>query len=107
MEADVDLSKLAKKLRLIQQEGRATQVEISELTDVDQATISRVMNGKRRRTTDAIHRLDKYVNMITGDVEVSEEIRDAARDFLSRGGSEAELISSIRHLANLISRRLP
>ncbi len=37
---------------------------------------------------------------------LSLEVQDAARDFLVRGGTEAELIASIEHSAKLVLGKL-
>ena len=102
----VSLDELAVKLLAVRHRRLATQKEIEAATGVDQGTVSRVLRGKRRRVTDPIIRLDRYVNMLLNSTNVSEEILGAATAFLGRGGSEAELIASIHHSADLVSRRL-
>ena len=107
MEPHVFFAGLAEKLRAVKRRSLATQMQISNGTGVDQATISRAMNGKRRRVTEPILRLEKYVDMLLLNDGVSAEVRQAAREFFGRGGSETELIASIEHSANLISGRFP
>lgn len=106
MDREINLADLADKLRAVQRLGLATQTEIQRVTGVDQAMVSRVTNGKRRVVTEPVVRLDRYVNMLLSSSDLSAEIRQAAREFLGRGGSEAELIASIAHSADLVSRRL-
>ncbi len=106
MSGDILLPELAKKLRAVKRRGLATQLEIERVTGVNQATISRVLNGQRHHVTERIVRLDKYVNMLLQGHKLSTEIQEAARDFLGLGGSEAELVASIEHSAKLVSGRL-
>lgn len=100
------LAELATKLLAIKRRGLATQVDIERETGVSQSTVSRVMNGERRRVTPQLHKLMNYADMLLKPKPLSEEVRDAAQDFLRCGGSEAELIASIEHGARLVSRRL-
>ena len=100
------LAELADRLRAIKRRKLATQEQIQEDTGVDQATISRVLNGQRKRVTEPIERLMEYANMLLGSDEVPSDVQEAARQFLRRGGSEAELIASIEHSAKLVSRKL-
>lgn len=106
MKEDISLDDLARKLRVVKSRGLATQKELQEVTGVDQAAISRVLNGQRRRATEPLGRLREYVNMLLDDGQLSEEIQEAARDFLGRGGTEAELIASIEHSGKLVSGKL-
>ena len=106
MDNDDFLPELAKKLHVVKRRNIATQKELETVTGVNQAMISRVMHGRCRRVTDRLRRLDNYVNMLISDDEMSNLVRDAAREFLGRGGSEAELIACILHSANLVSGRL-
>lgn len=106
MDSEINLADLANKLRAVQRLGLATQKEIQRVTGVDQGMVSRVANGKRRTVTEPVVRLNEYVNMLLSGGALSAEIRQAAREFLGRGGSEAELIASIEHSADLVSRRL-
>lgn len=106
MDNDNFLPELAKKLYAVKRRNLATQRDIETATGVNQAMISRVMHGKCRRVTDRLRRLDKYVNMLISDDEMPNPVRDAAREFLGRGGSEAELIACILHSANLVSGKL-
>ena len=106
MTAKAPLDDLAKKLRAIKGRHLATQAELAAATGVDQATISRVLNGQRRRMTPRLAELDRYVNMLLGDRKLSREVREAARHFLVRGGTEAELIATIEHSADLVLGKL-
>jgi transcriptional regulator with XRE-family HTH domain len=106
MAADDSLKDLANKLRAVKVLGLATQSDLSDNTGVDQGTISRVLNGRRKRKTEALVRLENYVNMLLKTVELSGEVQEAARKFLQMGGTEAELIASIEHSAQLVLRKL-
>ena len=106
MAAPVSLDDLAEKLRAVKSRGLATQAQLSAVTGVDQATISRVLNGRRRRITGPLVELDKYVFMLLGGEQLSSEVQEAARNFLVRGGTEAELIASIEHSAKLVLGKL-
>ena len=105
MSADSVLSDLPKKLRAVKRQNLATQSELQRITGVNQATISRVLNGKIRLVTKRILLLNNYVDMLLGERELSTDIQEAAREFLGVGGSEAELIASIHHSAKLVSGR--
>ena len=100
------LDELAEKLRAVTSRGLATQMELSKKTGVDQATISRVLNRRRRRMTSPLVALEKYVNILLGDQRLSPEVQEAAKKFLVRGGTEAELIASIEHSTRLVLRKL-
>lgn len=104
MDESAFLLELARKLKAVRLRGLATQVEITERTGVDQGTISRVMNGKRRRINERLRALDRYVDMLLGEVALSPQVSDAAREFLAFG-TEAELIDSIRHCTKLVAHR--
>lgn len=106
MAAKAPLDDLARNLRALKDRRLATQADLSAATGVDQATISRVLNGQRRRMTPRLVRLDKYVNMLLHGGKLSREVQDAAKDFLVRGGTEAELIASIEHSADLVLGKL-
>ena len=106
MAAPVSLDDLAEKLRAVKSRGLATQAQLSAVTGVDQATISRVLNGRRRRITGPLVELEKYVVMLLRGEQLSSEVQEAARNFLVRGGTEAELIASIEHSAKLVLGKL-
>ena len=106
MEDDVFLGELAVKLCAVKARGLATQLDISRATGIDQPTISRALNRRHQRPTTRLMRLDEYVNMLLSDGPLPSDVQDAARDFLVRGGTEAELIASIRHSATLVLRSL-
>ena len=106
MDSATFLAELADRLRAIKRRRLATQLEIQQDTGVDQATVSRVLNGQRKRVTEPIERLMEYANMLLEADELSSYVQEAARQFLRRGGSEAELIASIEHSAKLVSRKL-
>ena len=105
MDESAFLAELAKKLKLVRARGLATQIAIEAHTGVDQATISRVLNGKRRRVNERLRTLNRYANMLLGEVTLPSAVNQAAREFLVFG-SEAELIASIQHCARLVARRL-
>ena len=102
----MSLDDLAEKLRAIKRRRLATQAQIAAATGIDQATISRVLNGQRHRVTRPLSELHEYVYMLLGDERLSVEVQEAAKSFLVRGGTEAELIASIEHSADLVLRKL-
>lgn len=106
MAAKAPLDDLARNLLALKARRLATQADLAAATGVDQATISRVLNGQRRRMTPRLVRLDKYVNMLLDGGKLSREVQDAAKYFLVRGGTEAELIASIEHSADLVLGKL-
>ena len=106
MESEIFLAELATKLREIKARKLATQQEIAEQIGINQPTISRALNGRRTRATESLDRLMIYADMLLGYDELPTEVQQAAREFLGRGGSEAELIASIEHSAKLVSRKL-
>ena len=106
MDEEAFLGELATKLRAVKTRGLATQIDISDATGIDQATISRALNRRHRRRTTRLNRLDEYVNILLSGGPLPSNVQDAARDFLVRGGTEAELIASIRHSATLVLRSL-
>ena len=106
MATNMSLPGLAEKLRAVKSRGLATQVDLAAVTSVDQATISRVLNGQRRRVTSPLRRLEEYVDMLLEGKELSSDVQEAAKSFLVRGGTEAELIASIEHSAKLVLGKL-
>lgn len=106
MDDSAFLDALAKKLKAVRSRGLATQLELEAYTSVDQGTISKVLNGKRRRVNDRLRALDQYANMLLGEIVISPGVSQAAREFLAFG-SEAELVASIQHCARLVSGRVP
>ena len=105
MDESTFLLELAKKLKAVCSRGLATQTEIEARTGVDQGTISKVLNGKRRRVNDRLRALDQYANILLEGVTLSPQVSEAAREFLAFG-SEAELIDSIRHCTRLVAHRI-
>ena len=101
------LADLAACLKLLLNDNGLTQSEIEEATGVDQATISRANNGKLERMTEKLGRLKKYADMRKDSAFLSLPVRAAASEFLSIGGSEEELISSIRLATRLVLRHPP
>ena len=106
MDTNISLADLAKNLRAVKNRKLATQMSISKVTSIDQATISRALNERCRRMTPSLIRLYKYVNMLLGDKELSSEVQQAAKNFLVHGGTEKELIASIEHSSRLVQRQL-
>ena len=106
MDDGLFLGELAAKLRAVKARSLATQVQISHATGVDQPTISRALNRRHRRLTTRLVRLDEYINMLLSGGPLPSHVQDAARDFLVRGGTEAELVASIKHSATLVLRSL-
>ena len=100
------LSELSDKLRRLNSTDSVTQKDIQRELKIDQSTISRVLNGKRKRVTHQIVQLMDYVNMRIEPIEISHQVEEAARDFLKQGGTEIELVASIEHSARLMSRKM-
>lgn len=106
MSAEESLDDLAKKLRAVKLRGLATQVQLAANTGIDQGAISRALNGYSKRMTEGLVRLEKYVDMLLGDGEISSGVQEASRKFLVAGGTEAELIATIEHSAKLVRGEL-
>lgn len=104
MDESTFLLELAKKLKAVRSRGLATQTQMEGEVGVDQGTISKVLNGKRRRVNDRLRSLDQYANMLLGEVTLSPQVSEAAREFLAFG-TEAELIETIRHCTKLVAHR--
>ncbi|MDP4540344.1 helix-turn-helix transcriptional regulator [Qipengyuania sp. DY56-A-20] len=105
MDDSAFLLELAIKLKAVRSRGLATQTAIEARTGIDQGTISKVLNGKRKRVNDRLRALDKYANILLEDVTLSPQVTEAAREFLTFG-SEAELVDSIRHCTRLVAHRI-
>lgn len=99
------LEALARKLRAVRARHLATQCEMEAKTGVHQETISKVMNGKRRRVSAALHTLDNYADMLLRTTSLPLVVTEAAREFLAFG-TETELVDSIRHCTRLVTHRL-
>lgn len=106
MKPDTFLADLAGKLRAIKRRNLATQLEIERETGIDQATISRAMNNRPKRVTEHLRVLMNYADMLLKNEPLPLHVEHAAREFFAAGGSEAELIASIRHSAKLVARKL-
>ena len=83
---------------------RLSQQEIEAATGVDQTTISRAKNGKLRRVTAKVRRLRRYADMRTKHIKISTRVQRTAETFLASGGTEEELLDSIRHATSLVLR---
>lgn len=105
MQEETRIADLAVKLRAIKRRGLATQAEIESATDVDQTVISRVQNGRRKRMSAGLERLDKYADMLLSGGDVPERVRLAACRFLVVG-TETELVASIDLARQLVGRGL-
>jgi transcriptional regulator with XRE-family HTH domain len=105
--ADGPLAELAASLQSLLDDNELTQGDVEEATGVDQATISRAKNGKLERMTEKVHRLQKYADMRKRQIVLSSPVKAAASAFLAVGGSEEELISSIRLATRLVLRHPP
>jgi transcriptional regulator with XRE-family HTH domain len=105
MDDSAFLEQLTKKLRAVSKRGLSTQLEIEAKTGVDQGTISKALNGKRRRANERLRKLDEYANILLSNSELPPAISKAAQEFLIFG-SQAELIATIDHGARLLSGRL-
>lgn len=103
--ADLELmEELASKLRAITDRGLATQVEIAARTQVDQSTVSKLMNGVRRRRSEAVDRVNEYADMLLRRSELPDGVISEANRFLVFG-TEEQLIASIRLCTDLVARR--
>lgn len=105
MDDSAFLEQLTEKLRTIRRLGRGTQLDIEAKTGVAQSTISKVMNGRRRRVNEQVRKLDDYANILLGNPDLPPAVSKAAQEFLIFG-SQAELIATIDHGARLLSGRL-
>ena len=100
------LDELAHKLRRITSAKLTTEDEIGRTTGVHQSTVSRAMNRNLKRVTVRVKRLIRYANMRVKQNEISEDVTKTACQFYAAGGSEKELVASIEHAIDLVSRRL-
>ena len=98
------LADLAQKLRTIRRRRLATQTAIEARTGVCQETVSKVLNGRRRRRTEELNRLDKYADMLLSENALPPAIKEAVGDFLAYG-TEDELLASLRMCARLVAGR--
>ena len=81
MTAAVSLDDLAENLRPVKSRGLATQIQLAKATGMDQATISRVLNSRRRRMTRPLIGLSKYVDMLLGGEQLSAGGAEGDQDF--------------------------
>jgi hypothetical protein len=79
-----------------------SQKEIEKATGVDQTTISRAKNRKLSRVTTKVRRLRRYADIQRNKIRLSEEIKYAAEGFLAVGGTEDELLGSIRQATRIV-----
>src|ERR1700679_3527461 len=100
------LSELSQALNEMQRRKLHNQQEIKQGTGVDQTIISRAKTGKFKRVTENLKRLKKYADMLVSSEEVPHSIRGATKEFYGAGGTEDELIASIKLVTNLIGRRM-
>ena len=98
------MAELASKLRAIAERELATQQEIAVATGVDQSTVSKLMNGVRRRRTKAVDRVNGYADMLLTRVELPDAVVSEASRFLVFG-TEEQLVASIRLCIDLVTRR--
>lgn len=98
------LSALSNALERLTSQQMLSQQEIEAATGVDQTTISRAKNGKLQRVTNKIRRLRRYADMRQMRVKISTEVARTAETFLAAGGTEEELLGSIRHATSLVLR---
>lgn len=99
------LSALSRKLKRLCEEKMLSQKAIEEATGVDQTTVSRAMNGRLKRMTDKVRRIDSYASMRDREMQLPDTIREAAVAFLSAGGHTNELLAFIRNATRLLVRR--
>jgi transcriptional regulator with XRE-family HTH domain len=96
---------LREALCVVKSKRLATQKELELATGVDQTTISRVMNGRRRRFSGNLSSLEQYANMLLCHTEIPAAVQVATKEFLVVG-TESELIASIKLARELVARRL-
>jgi len=99
------LSAVSAALKKLQSTQRLTQEALEQATGVDQTTISRAIAGKLKRITQNVRRIKRYADMRLRNIHLSGEVLDAARAFLAAGGSEDELLASLRHVTRFVLRR--
>lgn len=102
---ELSLAGLSRTLKELLEENILTQSDIEAATGVDQTTISRAKNGRLDRVTEKVRRLKHYADMRMQDRDLPEIVKKEASIFLAAGGSEKELISSIRYATRLVLRR--
>ena len=99
------LSALSKALKKLLSSQRLTKEAIEQATGVDQTTISRAKAGKLKRVTQKVRSVRMYADMHIGKIHLSGEVLNAAKTFLAAGGSEDELLASLRHVTRFVLRR--
>jgi transcriptional regulator with XRE-family HTH domain len=99
------LSAVSTSLKKLQSTQKLTQEALEQATGVDQTTISRAKSDKLKRVTPKIRCVKRYADMRLGNVRLSTEVLNAAKAFLAAGGSEDELLASLRHVTRFVLRR--
>lgn len=104
-EAITALEQLERDLNRVFRAKLSTQQECAKALGLTQSTVSKAKRGILRRETADTRALQEYANMLLCAPELSPRVRDAAKGFLSAGGSEAELIESITLSTRLVRGR--
>ena len=103
--ADRDfMNALSQKLAVIRARKLATQIELERVSGVNQSTISRILNGHRKRVSPSILALEKYATMLLSDPELPRSVKSAALEFLAHGNEE-ELLATIQLGSRLLAQR--
>lgn len=101
------LTSLSKRLKRLAVDKEISQRDIEAATGVDQTTVSRAMNGRLKRVTENVKRIEHYASMRKTRTTLPGEVRDAANAFLRAGGQKKELLAFIRDATRLILRSVP
>jgi transcriptional regulator with XRE-family HTH domain len=104
-EAITALAQLERDLKRVFRAKLATQEECAIALGLTQSTVSKAKRGTLKRETAGTRALQKYADMLLRAPELSPRVQDAAKGFLSAGGSEAELIEAITLSTRLVRGR--
>jgi transcriptional regulator with XRE-family HTH domain len=99
------LRSLQHKLKRIRLARLATQRDIEQATGVDQTTVSRAAAGMLRRKTSSTIRIEQYASMLLAGPGLPDTVEKAALGFLSMGGTEVELLETLRLATELVRHR--
>ena len=104
-EKEYSMLELSEALTKIFEDRLCSQLEMSEVTGVDQPTISKAKNGYLRRRTAKADRLMRHSKALLKGPRTNEITDRLVNIFYSNGGTLEELNAIIEHGSNLISRK--
>ena len=91
------MSTLAKRIKSLRTSKGVTQSELSRLTGIDQAEISRIEKGSRRISTDDLATIAKHLGVspahLIGNGDASRGLSPAIKEFLVKGNPPGGLIA--------------